>query len=46
MSEYFSCGVKLGWLINPDQKTVEIYRLDQDTEIVTIRINSRSNRYF
>lgn len=27
MSEYISCGVKLGWLINPDDKSVEIYRL-------------------
>ncbi len=32
MTEYMSCGVKLGWLINPDDKQVEIY---------TIRVQSR-----
>ena len=26
MKEYLDCGVKLGWLINPDAKQVEIYR--------------------
>ena len=26
MNEYISCGVKLGWLICPDEKQVEIYR--------------------
>lgn len=30
MTEYMSCGVKLGWLINPDDRSVEIYRPDQD----------------
>lgn len=34
MSEYMDCGVKLGWLINPDEKQVEIYRLDRDKEIL------------
>jgi Uma2 family endonuclease len=34
MSEYVSCGVKLGWLINPDDKSVEIYRLEKDREIL------------
>ncbi|MEL6927635.1 MAG: Uma2 family endonuclease [Cyanobacteria bacterium J06600_6] len=28
-----NCGIKLGWLINPDEQTVEIYRLGQDLEI-------------
>ena len=32
MSEYISCGVKLGWLINPDAKEVEIYRPGKDKE--------------
>ncbi|MFM2314642.1 MAG: hypothetical protein RLZZ04_3918 [Cyanobacteriota bacterium] len=32
MSEYISCGVKLGWLINPDDKSVEIYRLENNRE--------------
>lgn len=34
MNEYMTCGVKLGWLINPDAKEVEIYRLDRDKQIV------------
>lgn len=33
MTEYINCGVKLGWLINPDAKEVEIYRLGKDKEI-------------
>ena len=32
MVEYMNCGVKLGWLINPDVKEVEIYRLSKDKE--------------
>lgn len=28
MNEYINCGVKLGWLINPDVKEVEIYHHD------------------
>jgi Uma2 family endonuclease len=35
MSEYKSCGVKLGWLINPDAKLVEIYRIEQDIQIIS-----------
>ena len=34
MSEYMDCGVKLGWLINPDEKEVEIYRLGKNKEIL------------
>ena len=34
MEEYISCGVKLGWLINPDAKQVEIYRNGQDKKVV------------
>lgn len=34
MSEYLNCGVKLGWLINPDAKEVEIYRLGKDKQIM------------
>lgn len=33
MSEYIDCGIKLGWLINPDSKQVEIYRPSQDKEV-------------
>lgn len=39
MSEYLNCDVQLGWLINPDEKEVEIYRLGKDKE--TLR-NPRS----
>ena len=34
MNEYLSCGTKLGWLINPDAKKVEIYRLGQEKKIL------------
>ncbi len=34
MAEYRENGVKLGWLINPQDKQVEIYRLDRDREIL------------
>jgi Uma2 family endonuclease len=32
MQEYRDNGVRLGWLINPQQRQVEIYRLGQDVE--------------
>lgn len=34
MIEYINCGVKLTWLINPDEKKVEIYRNGQDKQIL------------
>ncbi|MEL6500722.1 MAG: Uma2 family endonuclease [Cyanobacteria bacterium J06623_1] len=34
MQEYQECGVKLGWLIYPDEKRVEIYRSGQDLEVL------------
>jgi Uma2 family endonuclease len=34
MSEYRENGVKLGWLINPQDRQVEIYRLNKDREIL------------
>lgn len=33
MQEYMDAGVKLGWLINPQQQQVEIYRLGQNLEV-------------
>ena len=33
MEEYRENGVKLGWLINPKKRTVEIYRPGQEKEI-------------
>jgi Uma2 family endonuclease len=35
MLEYISCGVQLGWLINPDAQEVEIYRLGQDKQLIS-----------
>lgn len=32
MQEYRENGVRLGWLINPQDQQVEIYRLEQDRE--------------
>ena len=34
MLEYMDCGVKLGWLINPDAKEVEIYQNGQDKKVL------------
>jgi Uma2 family endonuclease len=34
MLEYQTSGVRLGWLINPQQQQVEIYRLGQPVEIL------------
>ena len=34
MQEYLNNGVKLGWLIEPSAKTVEIYRINKQVEIL------------
>jgi Uma2 family endonuclease len=34
MAEYQANGVRLGWLINPQQQQVEIYRLGQEVEVI------------
>jgi Uma2 family endonuclease len=34
MSEYQANGVQLGWLINPQQQQVEVYRLGQEVEVL------------
>ena len=34
MREYIDCGVRLGWLINPDERKVEIYRQGRETEVL------------
>lgn len=34
MKEYMDCGVRLGWLINPDEKQVEIYRQQEESIIL------------
>ncbi|MEL4895792.1 Uma2 family endonuclease [Crocosphaera sp. Alani8] len=33
MQEYLNSGLKLGWLINPQQQQVEIYRINKPVEI-------------
>jgi Uma2 family endonuclease len=35
MQAYGENGVRLGWLINPQDRQVEIYRLSQDKEVLT-----------
>ena len=40
MREYRENGVKLGWLINPTNKTVEIYRYNnEEVEILASPVN-------
>ena len=34
MEEYIDNGVKLGWLVNPEKKQVEIYRQGEEKEIL------------
>ncbi|WP_166281138.1 Uma2 family endonuclease [Lyngbya confervoides] len=34
MQEYLDAGVRLGWLINPENQTVELYRQGQPVEIL------------
>ena len=36
MLEYLTSGLRLGWLINPQQKQVEIYRPNPPVEIVNL----------
>ena len=34
MKEYIDCGVRLGWIINPETHQVEIYRQSQKPELL------------
>lgn len=43
MQEYRTNGVRLGLLINPQNKQVEIYRLEQETEILESPISLVEN---
>ncbi|MFM7371099.1 MAG: Uma2 family endonuclease, partial [Sphaerospermopsis kisseleviana] len=36
MQEYIANGLRLGWLINPQDKEVEIYRIGKPVEIVQL----------
>lgn len=38
MQEYLSCGLKLGWLVNPQGQQVEIYRIGQAVEVKSIPV--------
>ena len=39
MQEYINSGLLLGWLINIQDKQVEIYRLNQAVEVVNFPID-------
>jgi Uma2 family endonuclease len=39
MQEYLNSGLRLGWLINPQQQQVEIYRPNQAVEIVNLPVS-------
>lgn len=34
MQEYINNGLRLGWLINPHERQVEIYRADQFKQVL------------
>jgi Uma2 family endonuclease len=36
MQEYMDSGVKLGWLFNPQDQQVEIYRQGQAKEVISL----------
>jgi Uma2 family endonuclease len=38
MQEYLASGLRLGWLINPQDKQVEIYRVGQEVEVVAMPV--------
>ncbi len=39
MREYLANGLKLGWLINPQDKQVEIYRVGREVEVLQSPVN-------
>ena len=39
MQEYLDAGVQLGWLINPQQQQVEIYRQGREVEVLNLPAN-------
>ena len=39
MQEYLKSGLRLGWLINPQNQQVEIYRSNQNVEIVQFPVS-------
>jgi Uma2 family endonuclease len=39
MQEYLNSGLRLGWLINPQDEQVEIYRANRDVEILQFPVS-------
>ncbi len=39
MQEYLKSGLRLGWLIDPQNNQVEIYRAGQPVEIIAVPAN-------
>ncbi|MGC1245849.1 MAG: Uma2 family endonuclease, partial [Spirulinaceae cyanobacterium] len=39
MREYLDCGLRLGWLINPQNNTVEIYRPQQAVDVLDLPVS-------
>ncbi|MDJ0579635.1 Uma2 family endonuclease [Crocosphaera sp.] len=39
MQEYLDAGLKLGWLINPQDNNVEIYRTNQSVEVLSLPVS-------
>ena len=39
MQEYLNSGLRLGWLINPQDEQVEIYRANREVEIVQFPVS-------
>lgn len=39
MQEYLDNGVQLGWLINPQDQTVEVYRFSRPVEVLNLPID-------
>lgn len=36
MAEYLASGLRLGWLINPHDRQVEIYRAGQAVQVISM----------
>ncbi len=39
MEEYKENGARLGWLINPRRRQVEVYRLNRDVEVLNAPVS-------
>ncbi len=39
MQEYLDAGLRLGWLINPQDNNVEIYRPNQSVEVLSLPVS-------